>query len=244
MALPKLDVPTYEVKLVSSGKLIRFRPFLVKEQKLFLMASESEDPKEVINVIRQVLKNCILDELDVDSLPTFDLEYLFMNLRARSVEEVVELKYKCNNKVKDDKGEEKSCGGLVNFKLNILEIQPTKNENHKNKIQITENLGICLKYPTFEMIQKYENMDENQVMSNVLVDCIDYIYDKENIYYSKDSTRQELEEFVDSMQQKDLEKLKDFFDTMPEIKKDVHFKCGKCGHEEDITIKGMQNFFV
>jgi hypothetical protein len=244
MALPKLDVPTYEINLISTGKTIRFRPFLVKEQKLFLMASESEDPKEVINVIRQVLKNCILDELDVDSLPTFDLEYLFMNLRARSVEEVVDLKYKCNNKVKDDKGEEKTCGGLVNFKLNILEIQPTKNPNHKNKIQITENLGICLKYPTFEMIQKYENMDENQVMSNVLVDCIDFIYDKENIYYSKDSTRQELEDFVDSMQQKDLEKFKDFFDTMPEIKKDVHFKCSKCNHEEDITIKGMQNFFV
>jgi hypothetical protein len=244
MALPKLDVPTYEVTLISTGKPVRFRPFLVKEQKLFLMASESEDPKEIVNVIRQVLKNCVLDEIDVDSLPTFDLEYLFMNLRARSVEEVVELKYKCNNKVKDEGGNEKNCGGLVNFKLNILEIEPTKNPNHKNKIQITENLGICLKYPTFEMIQKYESMDENQVMANVLVDCIDYIYDKENIYYSKDSTRKELEEFVDSMQQKDLEKFKEFFDTMPEIKKDVQFKCGKCGHEEDITIKGMQNFFV
>ena len=111
--LPKLDVPIHSVNLISTGKPIRFRPFLVKEQKLFLMASESEDPNEMIGVIRQVLKNCVLDEVDVDNLPTFDLEYLFMNLRARSVEEVVNLRYKCNNVLKDDKGEEKKCSGVV-----------------------------------------------------------------------------------------------------------------------------------
>ncbi len=242
--LPKIDVPIYTVNLVSTGKPVRFRPFLVKEQKLFLMASESEDPNEMVGVIRQVLKNCVLDEIDVDSLPTFDLEYLFMNLRARSVEEVVDLRYKCNNVLKGTSGEEKQCNGLVDFKLNILEVQPTKNPNHKNKIQLTENLGICFKYPTFEMLQKYEKMTENEMMINILIDCIDYIYDKEEIYYAKDSTKQELEEFVDSLQQKDMEKFKEFFDTMPEIKKDVHFKCPKCGYEEDITIKGMQSFFV
>ena len=242
--LPKLDIPIYTVNLISTGKPIRFRPFLVKEQKLFLMVSESNDPNEMITVIRQVLKNCVLDDIDVDSLPTFDLEYLFMNLRARSVEEVVELRYKCNNTLKDEKGDEKQCNGLVEFKLNILEIEPTKNPEHKNKIQITENLGICFKYPTFEMIQKYEKLNENEVMIRILIDCIDYIYDKEEIYYAKDVPATELEEFVDSLQQKDLEKFKEFFDTMPEIKKDVHFKCPKCSYEEDITIKGMQSFFV
>ena len=165
--LPKLDIPTYEVKLISTGKTVRFRPFLVKEQKLFLMAAESNDPKETVNVIRQVLKNCILDEIDVDGLPTFDLEYLFMHLRARSVEEVVDLTYKCNNIVKDEKGEDKKCNGVVEFKMNLLEIEPTKNPDHKNKVQITENLGIAFKYPTFEMIQKYEKMDENQVMVQI-----------------------------------------------------------------------------
>jgi DNA-directed RNA polymerase subunit M/transcription elongation factor TFIIS len=242
--LPKLDVPIYEVKLISTGKPIRFRPFLVKEQKLFLMASESEDAKETINVIRQVLKNCVLDEIDVDGLPTFDLEYLFMNMRARSVDEVVDLKYKCNNVIKNDKDEDVRCEGTVGFKFNLLEIQPTIHEDHKNKINLTENLGICLKYPTFEMVKKYEDMNENQVLTHVLVDCIDYIFDQDQIYYAKDSTREELEEFIDNLQQKDLEKFKDFFDKMPEIKKDVKFKCPKCDYEEDITIKGMQNFFV
>ena len=242
--LPKLDVPIHEVKLLSTGKVIRFRPFLVKEQKLFLMASESDEPKETVNVIRQVLRNCILDDINIDDLPTFDLEWLFMHLRARSVEEVVDLKYKCNNVVKDEKGEDTRCTGTVNFKMNLLQIEPIKHPNHTNKIQLTENLGICLKYPSFEMIQKYEDMNEAEIMSKVLVDCIDYLYDKEQVYYAKDNSREELEEFVDNLQQKDLEKLRDFFDTMPEIKKDVHFKCPKCGYEEDITIKGLQNFFV
>ena len=242
--LPKLDVPMYTVNLISTGKPVRFRPFLVKEQKLFLMAAESEDSNEMVSVIRQVLKNCVIDEIDVDSLPTFDLEYLFMNLRARSVEEIVDLRYKCNNTVKSDDGEDNRCSGVVEFKMNLLEVQPTKNPDHKNKIQLTENLGIAFKYPTFEMIQKYEKMNEGEIMMNILVDCIDYIYDKEQVYYAKDSTRKELEDFVDNLQQKDLEKFKEFFDTMPEVKKDVHFACPKCGYEEEITIKGMQNFFV
>ncbi len=135
--LPKLDVPIHELKLVSSGKTIRFRPFLVKEQKLFLMASESDEPKEVVNVIRQVLNNCVLDEIDIDQLPTFDLEYLFLNLRARSVEEVVELRYKCNNTFKTEAGEDKKCDGKVDFKINLLELEPKKEETHINKIQIT-----------------------------------------------------------------------------------------------------------
>lgn len=244
MALPKLDIPTYEVNLISTGKPVRFRPFLVKEQKLFLMASESDDQNEVIRTIRQVLKNCVLDEVDIDALPTFDLEFLFMNLRARSVEEVVDLKYKCNNLVKDDEGNEKKCGGEVEFKLNLLEIQATKNPDHTNKIQITDDIGVCFKYPSFDMAQKYEDMNENDAMMNIVVDCIDYIFDKENIYYAKDSAREELIEFVDNLQQKDLEKFQMFFETLPEIRKDVHFKCGKCGYEEDITLKGLQSFFA
>jgi hypothetical protein len=208
------------------------------------MASESNDPKETINVIRQVLKNCVLDEIDVDSLPTFDLEFLFMNLRARSVEEIVDLKYKCNNVVLNDKGESDACTGVVDFKVNLLEIEPTKNPEHTNKIQLTENLGVVLKYASFDMIQKYEDKSEGEIMSSMLVDCIDYIYDKDQIYYAKDVSRDELVEFVDNLQQKDLEKIKVFFDTLPEIKKDVHFKCPKCSYEEDIQIKGLQSFFV
>ena len=242
--LPKLDVPTYEVNLISTKKPVRFRPFLVKEQKLFLMASESDDPKETINVIRQVLKNCIIDELNINDLPTFDLEWLFIHLRARSVEEVVHLNYKCNNTVKNDEGEDAKCIGVVEIDVNLLEIEPHINPDHTNKIQINENLGIVLKYPTFEMIEKYESLGESEVMSNVLVDCVEYIYDKDQMYYAKDTDRTELVEFIDGLQQKDLAKFKEFFDTVPEVKKDVSFECPKCKYKEDIAIKGIQSFFV
>ena len=179
MILPKLDTPTYELNLISTGKPVRYRPFLVKEQKLFLMSAESDDTKELITTIRNVLKNCLLDEVDVDNLPSFDLEYLFMNLRARSVEEIVNLKYKCNNNVKNDEGEEKKCNHVVEFDVNILEIEPTTHEEHTDKIQINEKVGIRLKYPTFEMFEKYDKLNQNEAMLKVLIDCIDYIYDDE-----------------------------------------------------------------
>lgn len=243
--LPKLDVPVYEIVLPSNKKKLRFRPFLVKEQKLFMMASQSDDPKESLATIRQVLSNCIIDDVNVDDLPTFDLEYLFMNLRARSVEEVVEMRYKCNNTTTDEETkEEKKCNGVFQYEINLTKIEPTFNPTHSNKIELTEKMGVVLKYPTFDMAEKYDGMTENEVLINVLMDCIDYVYDEDNLYYAKDNTREELTEFIDSLQQKDLEKFKEFFDTMPEVKTYIPFKCPKCAYEEQLEIKGLQNFFV
>jgi len=246
MALPKIDVPTYETTLISSGKKVKYRPFLVKEQKLFLMASQSTDEKETIDVVKQVLNNCIISDIDVDDLPTFDLEHLFMQLRARSVGEVVNLKYNCNNTIKDDKGEDKVCGGLVKFDLNILDIKPTIDPEHSNKIEITDKLGIVMKYPTLGMVKNFDNLQTESIdtIMEVIVSCIDFIYDDEQMYYAKDSTKEELMEFVDNLQQDDLEKIQKFFTTMPKISKPLDFKCGKCGYEEKIVVEGIQNFFV
>jgi hypothetical protein len=246
MALPKIDVPVYETKLISSGKTIKYRPFLVKEQKLFLMAAQAADEKETIDVVKQVLNNCIITDIDVDDLPTFDLEHLFMQLRARSVGEVVNLKYNCNNTVKDDKGEEKSCGSLVKFDLNILDIKPIIDPDHNNKIEITDKLGIVLKYPTLGMVKNFDNLQSESIdtIMDVIVSCIDFIYDADQMYYAKDSTKEELMEFVDNLQQDDLEKIQKFFTTMPKISKPLDFKCGKCGYEEKIVVEGIQNFFV
>jgi len=242
--LPKIDVPIYETTLISNGQKIRFRPFLVKEQKLFLMASQSEDIKDMISSIKQVINNCVLDDIDVNSLSTFDLEYIFLQLRARSVNEVVNLKYNCNNKIKNEKGEEKECGNVVDFDLNLLEIQPTKSESHSNKIELNENLGIVMRYPTFNMMDKLnlQSNDMDQILE-VIINCIDYVYDKDNIYYAKDSSKEELIEFIESMQQNDLEKIQKFFDTLPKLKKELDFNCNKCGYHEQITVEGIQNFF-
>jgi hypothetical protein len=196
--------------------------------------------------VKQVLNNCIITDIDVDDLPTFDLEYLFMQLRARSVGEVVNLKYNCNNTLKDDKGEDKVCGGLVKFDLKLLEIEPIQNEEHSNKIVISDKLGVVMKYPTLKMIGDTKALQDESIESimDIIIKCIDYIYDADQMYYAKDSTQEELMEFLESMQQDDLEKIQKFFTTMPKISKPLDFKCGKCGYEEKIVVEGIQNFFV
>jgi hypothetical protein len=243
--LPKIDVPIYNVKLLSDGKDVKFRPFTVKEEKLFLMANESEDLITIVDTVKQVLNNCVLNDFDIDSLPLFDIEHLFLNIRARSIGEVVNLKYKCNNTVLDEEAkEEKKCGNIVQIDINVLEIQPETQKEHSNKIEITEKLGIVMKYPNFETLKKFKDATEADSIIKMTVDCIDYVYDAEQIYYAKDSNENDLVEFIESMQSKDLEKIKNFFDTMPKVKKDVDFKCNKCGHEEKIEVEGIQSFFV
>ena len=242
--LPKIDIPIYEIKLISNGKKVRFRPFLVKEQKLLLMATESSDPKDSLNIVKQISKNCIIDEIDIESLPVFDLEYLFLNLRARSVNEIVDLQYKCNNKVNDENGEEKVCGSIEKFSINLLEITPEKGSNHEKKIMLSDKLGIMMKYPTFEIVEGLKGQNEGEILIDLLTYCIDYIFDEEKIYYTKDVSKEEVMEFIDNLQQKDLEKIQQFFETAPKIKNDLNFNCHKCGYKENIVVEGLQNFFA
>lgn len=245
MALPKIDVPIYSVNLISTGKPIRFRPFSVKEEKIFLMANESDDIQSIVDSTKQVLDNCILDEIDIDTLPVFDIEYIFLNIRARSIGENINLRYKCNNDIKEEDSEEThKCNNVVEIDLNVLEIEPTLNEDNNKKIQITDKMGLVMKYPSLQMLRNYTATNEVDAILDMTIGCIDYIYDSENIYYSKDSSKEELMEFVENLMSRDLEKIKNFFDTMPKIKKDIEFKCNKCGHEELIQIEGIESFFV
>lgn len=244
MALPKIDVPIFELKLPSNGKKIKFRPFTVKEEKLFLMATQDDDAKSSFNTVMQVLNNCILSDVEVEKLPMFDVEFLFLNLRARSIGEVVDLNYKCNNDVNDGNGGTKKCNNVVNIKVNLLEIEPSVDEKHSNKIELNSKMGIVMKYPSIDFLGNELSSDEFDVIIDLIVNCIDYIYDEDNLYYAKDSSREELLEFLDSLQSKELEKIKEFFDTLPKIKKDLDFKCSKCEHEEKIVLEGIQSFFV
>ena len=243
MALPKIDVPLFEIDLPLSKKKIKYRPFLVKEEKLLLMAMESAEEKTILDAIKQIVNNCSLESLDVDTLPISDLEYFFLQLRAKSVGEIVELQYKCNNIVKDETGAEKPCNNVVNFELNVLDIVPST-EGHSNKIELSENLGMVMKYPSFSMVEDKENASEVDKIMSIVMKCIDYIYDVDNIYYRKDVSNEELKEFVESLTQAQFANVQKFFETIPTLKKNVHFKCTKCGYEEDITIQGIQNFFA
>lgn len=244
MSLPKIDVPIYSTKLISSGKTVKYRAFTVKEEKLFLMANESEDVDAVVDAIKQVLNNCIVTKgINVEELPLFDIEYLFLKLRAVSVGEVVNLRYKCNNilpKLEDE--EEKKCNHIVEIDLNLNEVTSETVKLEKT-IPITETMGISMKYPTFDLLKDFDANQEVDSIIKMTVKCIDFIYDKDNVYYSKDAKEQELVDFVESMQSKDLEKIKEFFSSMPKLKKNLDFKCGKCGYEEKIELEGIQSFF-
>lgn len=243
--LPKIDVPLYEVKLPLLNKSVRYRPFLVKEEKLLLMAMESNEEKAVLDAVKQIVNNCCVDDIDVDSLPIVDLEFLFLNLRARSVGEVVELQYKCNNKVKkEDSEEEKTCGNLVKFDLNLLEIKPEVDKNHSNKIMLSSETGIVMKYPNFKLVEKLDGDSEVDRVMKMIIECVDYVYDKDNIYYRKDIEEKELLEFVESLTRDQFKKVQSFFETLPKIKKKLHFQCTKCNYEEDFDVEGLQNFFV
>ena len=188
MALPKIDVPVFNLTLPLSKKKIRFRPFLVKEEKLLLMAMESNDEKSVIETIKQVLNNCCLDDIDVDTLPIADVEFLFLNLRARSVNEIVELQYKCNNKVKNEEsGEEVTCGHVVNLDVDILKITPEIDPKHSTKVELSNKLGVVMKYPNFSMVEDEDDTkSEIEKVMEIIEKCVDYIYDSETIYYRKD----------------------------------------------------------
>ena len=243
--LPKIDVPVFSINLISTGKEVKFRPFTVKEEKLFLMANESNDLKTVVDTTKQVLNNCIISDIDVDKLPVFDIEYLFLNIRARSVGEVINLNYKCNNDIKNEEGDDThKCNHTVRIDVNILDIKPKNDVKQDTKIQITDKVGMVMKYPNFDTIQKYGNGNQADIIMKLTADCIEYIYDDDQIYYAKDTPEEELIDFIEGMQSKDLEKIKNFFDNMPKISKELDFKCDKCQYEEKITVEGLESFFV
>jgi hypothetical protein len=245
--LPKIDVPVYEIHLPVCNKTMKYRPFLVKEEKLLLMAMESNEDKTIIDSIKQIINNCCLDEIDVETIPVPDLEYFFLNLRARSVSEIVELKYKCNNTVRDENGEDKTCGNVVSLELKVLEVKPEISPEHSNKIELTEKMGIVMKYPNFKMMEKLENSkteSEVEKLMSVISECIDYIYDTDTVYYKKDIETKELTEFIEGLNRNQFEKIQKFFETMPKMKKELRFQCKKCGYDDNIVVEGLQNFFV
>lgn len=241
MSLPKIDVPLYEVSLPSDGKKLKIRPFLVKEQKLFLIANESKEMVEKLKIIKQVINNCVIEPagLDIDSLAIMDIEYLFLNLRARSIGEIVEVDFECQNNVED-----KKCGHRTTLKFNLLEalVEDVENIRKMKKIELTPNVGLMMRFPDFEATQ---NLLNGAAVDDVdlVVNCIDYIYDENQLYYRKDLTHEEIVEWLENLSHGSYEKLEAFFKAIPKVRLKNNFTCGKCGYSEPVTLEGIESFF-
>lgn len=242
MALPKLDVPIYTLKLPSSGKEISYRPFLVKEEKILLMAMEGGDEKEITTAIKQIINNCVVtDGIDVSEMPLFDIEYVLLNLRARSMGDVVKTNYVNKNCERED------CKS-VEIEIDLSNIDVSKDKKHKKKIALTKDVGIIMKYPNMEMMTSKNIKDQanasTEEIFEIVSECVDQIYDGENVYSKSDYTKDELKEFIDSFTSDQFKEIQQFFDTMPKMYKDVEFNCEKCGYKEDIRIEGLAGFFT
>jgi len=239
--LPQIDCPVYELNLPLSKKHIKFRPFRVKEQRNLLMAMESDDKETIEKNVKQVLQNCTITEnIDIDSLPIIDVEYYFLNLRARSVGEIVDNKYRCENEV-----DNKVCNTLMNVSFNLLDIKVEKNEDIKDIIQLTDKVSIKLNYPKFSIIRKSGKFNTKSDMAfNLIIESIDYIYDGEQFHYAKESTVTELTDFIDSLNTEQFKKIEDFFEKLPTLSKRAEVKCKKCEFEHVIFAEGLESFFV
>jgi hypothetical protein len=239
MALPILELPTYELTLPLSQKKIKFRPFVVKEQKNLLMAMEAKEPETVNNVVKDILTSCTLTEnIDIDKLPILDVEYYFINLRAKSVGEIVESKYKCNNEV-----DGKVCGNIMETEVDLTKLQIT-NKEIQPEIQITDKIVVKMKYPEFGVVKdslKYDNVTE--LTFNMIASSIDYIYDGEQFYYSSETSQEELIAWVEQLNQQQFSKIEDFYNNLPELKEEVEIICSKCGFHHTIEVEGLENFF-
>lgn len=236
MALPKLATPQFALEIPSNGKRVLFRPFVVKEEKALLMAAQSDDPNDMVDAVKNVIASCVLDEsIKVDKLPYFDLEYIFLNIRAKSIGEIVKLEYR-HTGGKNYEGI--VCEAVTPVELNLEKVKVEKKENHTNKIQLDETLGLEMRYPTFNDVKAVSDGADEMVM---LAKCIVSVYDSETVY-DPDGIQDSID-FIESLNNTQFAKIMQFIDTMPKLRHTFNYKCRGCGQEDSVTLEGLSDFF-
>jgi len=236
MALPKLNTPTYELEIPSTDEKIKYRPFLVKEEKILMMAMESEDNKEVINAVKEIVNSCTFEKLDVANLPMFDIEYIFLQIRAKSVGETSKLKILCQ-----DDGKTYS-----EFEINLTDVKVQVDENHTNKIELSDDMGMIMTYPTLESFIDLGLTNITPAnMLDVIGGCILQIYEEkgEKVYDPKDQTKKELTEFLESFTTQQFQDVQKFFDTMPKLKHEIQVINPKTKKKNKVVLQGLNDFF-
>ena len=237
MALPVANTPIYKLTIPSTGKMVSYRPFLVKEEKALMIAQQSEDQQVMLNTLKDVIKSCTSNKIDVEKLAMFDIEYIFTQLRARSVGEVSELVFSCLE-----------CGdpkAKMNVNIDLTTLEVKFHEEHTNVINLFDNVGIKMKYPGLSLINKMKDNSTEDVslIFDVIIECIDSIFDEENVYPAHEQTKEELEEFINNLTQDQFVKIQKFFETMPKLEKEIEFDCPVCKHHHKHLIQGLDSFF-
>lgn len=237
MALPKQSLTVYSAIIPSTDTSIKYKPFLVKQEKALLLAQQSDDQMVMLDTLKDVLSDCILDKVDINSLAMFDIEYLLLQIRSRSIGEMVELIFSCD--ICDDPK------AKVKYSFDVSKIEVRKDPNHTKKINLFDEVGVVMKYPGLKDIKKIESLDLDDINNifEVVINSIDYIYDGNEIHRAKDQTQEELLEFLNNLSQIQFQKLREFFETMPKLRQDVKYKCPVCGLEHNKYLQGLDTFF-
>lgn len=230
MALPLLTTPEYDIEVPSTKETITIRPFLVKEEKVLLTALEGGDEKEIVKSIKQVMKNCIQSDVKIDTLSFFDFEYIFLMMRAKSVGDVIELNL------------EHHCGETNKVGIDINSIEVEFSDDHSDTIKLNDDIGIKMKYPTISNTDMFTDANDIDKMFQIMETCIDYVYDDDKVY--DEFSKKELKTFIESMNKDQLEKIMDFFNTMPSLEHQVEYTCTNCGEVQKYTLKGISDFFM
>lgn len=231
MALPKLNTPTYELKLPSTGKTVKYRPFLVREHKILLTLKDA-DEVEVLRVIKDLVDVCTFNKLKINDLANFDIEYIFIQLRAKSIGETLDLIINCE------------CGNKIEHTANLMDAKVIKKDDHKNKIQLTDTIGVEMRYPTYEEVIKAYEKDNQEDLIKLVIKCIKGVYDSKNYWDSSEQSEEEILEFVNDFTRKQFDQIEQFFLTMPRLEQTIEADCDKCNKHNIITLEGLQSFFV
>ena len=235
MALPTLSTPKYQLTIPSTKEKITYRPFLVREEKVLLTALESSDGTAMLHSMADVVKTCTDGKVDASSYPLFDIEYIFLHLRMKSVGEVCEMILPCQNS---------ECGEKVTVKLDLDTIDMNVPDEKSKVIEIDNKLGLTLRYPTIKEAEKYDGVEDTSgTIVGMIVDCIESIYDEEEVYQAKDHTREELEQFVESIPSASFQKIVEFFENIPKLQHTIEFKCPKCKKKSVYKLEGLSDFF-
>lgn len=235
MALPILNTPSFELTLPITKKTVKYRPFLVKEEKVLLMALESQDQKQIIRAMHDIVESCTFGELKAKDLPIAELEYIFLKLRSKAVGETSHVGISCS-----------SCGEKNEVDISLEEVEIDVKGVADSKIMLTDNIGVIMKYPNSTDVMRSVDSKKSETENTyaVVAACLDKIFDAENVYEVANQTKEEVQAFIESLNKQQFDKIKDFFQNLPRLKHGVDFNCTKCNHSNHIEIEGLENFFA